>query len=355
LPQFHPIPENDAWWGRGFTEWTNVSRGRSQFRGHYQPHLPGELGFYDLRVPETRIAQAALAREHGIFGFCYYHYWFNGKLLLERPLRGVLESGQPEFPFCMCWANENWTRTWSGGDDEMLMQQRYSNEDHVEHVRWLARYMKDPRYIKVQGKPLFLIYRASQIDGLRDAMQLWRDEARRCGFPGLYLVRFESIHSGEQGVDPVAAGFDASAEFQPRSSNSGAVMPRWLRGPMRALAPSVYRRHRIREYRRLVKGALARQEASYKRFPCVTPGWDNSARRPLRGASIWIRSTPSQYEYWLRETVTRFKPFGPDEDFVFVNAWNEWAEGNHLEPDQKWGRAYLEATRRALARSELKP
>src|ERR1041385_7864756 len=144
LPQYHPIPENDAWWGKGFTEWTNVARAKPQFRGHYQPHLPGELGFYDLRVPETRIAQAALAREYGLSGFCYYHYWFNGRLLLERPLKEVLESGKPDFPFCMCWANENWTRTWSGGDDQMLMQQKYTPDDHVAHMRWLAPHMRDP-------------------------------------------------------------------------------------------------------------------------------------------------------------------------------------------------------------------
>ena len=348
LPQYHPIPENDAWWGKGFTEWTNVARAKPQFRGHYQPHLPGELGFYDLRVPETRIAQAALAREYGLSGFCYYHYWFNGRLLLERPLKEVLESGKPDFPFCMCWANENWTRTWSGGDDQMLMQQKYTPDDHVAHMRWLAPYMRDPRYVKVRGMPVFLVYRASQIDDVRDATALWRDEARRLGFPGLYLIRFESIHVGEQDVDPAPSGFDATAEFQPRSSNAGAQKPIWLRGRFRKLAPPIYNRHRIRDYDRLVKGALMRPRAGYKRFPCVTPGWDNSARRKDRAAHIWVNGTPQSYERWLREALRRFEPFGEDEDFVFINAWNEWAEGNHIEPDQRWGRAYLEATKRAI-------
>lgn len=351
LPQYHPIPENDAWWGKGFTEWTNVARARPLLRDHYQPHVPGELGYYDLRLPEVRIAQAALAREHGLFGFCYYHYWFNGKLLLERPLREVLETGTPDFPFCMCWANENWTRTWSGGADQILMQQRYSEEDHVNHVRWLAPYFKDPRYVKVRGLPVFLFYRAGQIDDGRAATEIWRREALRAGLPGLYLVRVESGHVGEQDVDPAGAGFDAAVEFQPRYGNSGPLKPMWLRGRLRALAPGVYRRHHIREYARLVKGALARKPPPYKRFPCVTPGWDNSPRRPSREARIWLRSTPELYEHWLRETLCRFKPLGDDEDFVFVNAWNEWAEGNHLEPDQKWGRAYLEATRRAIAQS----
>lgn len=345
LPQYHPIPENDAWWGKGFTEWTNVARARPQFPGHYQPHLPGELGFYDLRAPETRAAQAKLAREYGISGFCYYHYWFHGKLLLERPLKEVLESGEPDFPFCMCWANENWTRTWSGGEDQLLMRQRYSEADHVEHIRWLVPYMKDRRYIKVQDRPVFLVYRASQIDRLREATDTWRSTARQAGLPGLYLIRFESNHAGEAG-DPTELGFDAAAEFQPRTS--GPLLPRWLPGPLRRIAPGMYRRNHVRDYRSLVEGALARPRVSYKRYPCVTPGWDNSARRQAQAARIWVRSTPAAYERWLRTTLDRFRTLGVDEDFVFVNAWNEWAEGNHLEPDQKWGRAYLEATRRAV-------
>jgi lipopolysaccharide biosynthesis protein len=185
--------------------------------GHYQPHLPGVLGFYDLRVPETRMA--ALAQEFGIHGFCYYHYWFNGRLVLERRLREVLETGQPDFPFCMCWANENWTRTWSGGEDQMLLKQQYTAEDHAAHLRWLVPYMKDRRYIRVQGKPVFLVYRASQIPDLEKVTAIWRAEAERAGLPGLYLIRFESIHVGEVG-DPHALGFDAAAEFQPRSSNA---------------------------------------------------------------------------------------------------------------------------------------
>ncbi|RYZ08852.1 MAG: glycosyl hydrolase [Myxococcales bacterium] len=352
LPQYHPIPENDAWWGAGFTEWNNVAKAKPLFPGHYQPHLPGELGFYDLRLPETRKAQAELARSHGIHGFIYYHYWFEGRLLLERPLREVLESRQPDLPFCICWANHNWSRTWTGSTEELLLEQRYSLEDDREHIRWLLPYLKDPRYITVAGKPVVFFYRAQHIHHLPETVRLWQQEAKSAGLPGLYLSWVEGNHPSET-PDLTGQGFDAACEFQPRTGTAGPPLPTWLRGRLRTLAPAAFRRHHVRDYARLVEGALAREAAPYKRFPCVTPAWDNSARRaPSRSANVWIGSTPALYERWLRTTLERFTPFGPDEDFVIVNAWNEWAEGNHLEPDRKWGRAYLEATRRALDASQ---
>jgi lipopolysaccharide biosynthesis protein len=350
LPQFYPTAENDEWWGKGFTEWTSVTRARPQFLGHYQPHLPGELGFYDLRLPETRAAQAKLAREHGIYGFCYYHYWLHGRQLLERPAREVLQTGEPDFPFCFCWANHNWTRGWTGGEKQILAAQRYSREDDREHIRYLIPFFKDPRYIKVQGKPVLLLYRAEDLDELDETQRIWREELAKAGIPGIYLVWMESNHQVKL-EDFSLRGFDAACEFQPRSGSAGAPKPIWLRGRLRAVVPGGYGRHNVRDYGRLVRGALGRPVPKYKRYPCVTPAWDNSSRRaPLR-ANIWINSTPQAYEDWLAETLLRFRPFGPDEDFVFVNAWNEWAEGNHLEPDQKWGRAYLEATSRALQRA----
>jgi lipopolysaccharide biosynthesis protein len=347
LPQFYPIPENDEWWGKGFTEWTNVVKARPLFPGHYQPHLPSDLGFYDLRVPETRIAQAELARAHGIHGFLYYHYWFEGKVLLERPLKEVLESGKPDFPFCICWANHNWSRTWTGGSEELLLAQRYSLEDDREHIRWLLPYLKDPRYITVDGKPIVFFYRAEEITHLSETLRIWREEALKVGLPGLYFSWVENNRpDGLRDLTP--EGMDAGCEFQPRTGTSGPPMPVLLRGRMRRLAPKALRKNHVREYERLVSGALDRP-APYKRFPCVTPGWDNSARRaPRLRANIWVGSTPSLYERWLFKTLERFQPFGPGEDFVIINAWNEWAEGNHLEPDQKWGRAYLEATLRAF-------
>ena len=222
LPQYHPIPENDEWWGKGFTEWRNVSKAKPQFKGHYQPHLPADLGFYDLRVEESRIAQAELAKQYGIHGFCYYHYWFNGRRLLERPLEEVLKSGKPDFPFCICWANENWTRRWDGEEQNVLMKQVYSEEDDRNHIRDLFRIFKDRRYIRVNGKPVFLVYRTENIPDPKRTAEIWREEARRAGVGELYLVRVESIG----GCDPVSIGFDAALEFAPDWQRKGPrIMP----------------------------------------------------------------------------------------------------------------------------------
>lgn len=348
LPQFHPIPENDQWWGKGFTEWRNVARARPLFSGHLQPHVPADLGFYDLRLPETREAQAALAREHGIFGFVYYHYWFQGRQLLERPFREVLASGRPDFPFALCWANEDWTRAWDGASGEVLVRQEYSADDDRAHIRHLLPAMADPRWIRVAGKPLFLVYKASRLPDPRRTTDTWREEAARAGLGELYLCRVE--HDHDKG-DPRALGFDAAVDFQPDFANLGRALRRSVaaRALRRLhLTNQAYRSHRIYDYATFVERMLARPAVTYKRFPCVTPGWDNTPRRRRQGL-VLRGSTPDAYERWLRATLDAFAPFGPGEDLVFLNAWNEWAEGNHLEPCRRWGRAYLEATRRALA------
>lgn len=349
LPQYHPIPENDAWWGKGFTEWRNVVKARPLFPGHYQPHLPADLGFYDLRLPEARAAQALLAKEYGIHGFCYYHYWFNGRRILERPVNEIVASGKPDFPFCLCWANENWTRRWDGEDKHVLVEQQYSPEDDVAHLRALAKYFEDPRYIRVDGRPLFLVYRVSNFPDAGDRVTRWRTEAKRLGFPGIYLCAVESMTKDKGLV--ASAGFDAAVEFAPDWEcvppliKPLASRPRFLR---RRIPPSVWLKHDIFEYTDLRDRMLAKPDAPYVRFPGVTPSWDNSARKE-ENAFIIRNSTPEAYEQWLEAVVKRFIPPSPDENFIFINAWNEWAEGNHLEPCQKWGRKYLEATRRALA------
>ena len=351
LPQYHPIPENDAWWGRGFTEWTNVVKARPLFPSHYQPQLPADLGFYDLRLPEARQAQADLAREYGIHGFCYYHYWFHGRRLLQRPFDEVLRSGAPDLPFCLCWANEAWTSSWDGRHGQVLVEQRYDEQDDLEHMRWLAEVFRDPRYIRVGDRPLFLVYRAGRLPDPRRTTEIWRAEARRLGIGELYLCRVESI-GGESG-DPAAIGFDAAVEFQPDWHNLGQPL---RRGPLRralwkaGLSRSAFQLHRVYDYAAVVERMLRRPDPPYKRFPCVTPGWDNTPRRAA-DAAIFTNATPEIYERWLAAVVERFQPHDPNENLIFVNAWNEWAEGNHLEPCQRWGRGFLEATRRALLKT----
>ena len=350
LPQFHPIPENDAWWGPGFTEWTNVAKTRPWFPGHYQPHLPADLGFYDLRVREAHVQQAELAREYGIHGFIHYHYWFHGKQLLEGPVANMLSSGAPDFPFCVCWANESWTRSWTSTGHQLLIEQKYSAEDDLSHIRHLLPMFADPRYIKVDGKPVFFIYRASRLPHAARTFEVWRNEAVKAGLPGLYIVRFEA--SGEQG-DPATFGADAAAEFQPDLRYLPKEFPELA--PLRVLrklrlVPPPLRSLKMYRYAALAQQALQRPLPSYKFYRCVTPGWDNTPRRAggAKGAWLTVGNDPSLYGGWLEQVLRDRKPLGKDEDFVLVNAWNEWAEGNHLEPCQRWGRAYLEATRRAL-------
>lgn len=359
LPQFHPIPENDRWWGRGFTEWTNVAKARPLFAGHEQPHLPADLGFYDLRIPEVREAQADMARTHGIDAFCYYHYWFDGVRLLHRPFDEVLASGRPDFPFCLCWANENWTRSWDGTEAEILMPQRHSAADDLAHVEHLLPAFADPRYLRVGGRPLLLVYRTELLPEPERTAERWRTCALRAGVGDLYLARVESFVSG---VDPRRIGFDAAVEFAP----DWHVLPwapyhrprpdlvtRVQRGLGRAgLIERAYLLHSIHPYDVLVERMRAKPPVDYPRFRCVTPRWDNSPRR-LEGGFVFRDSTPAKYEAWLRATVADTRAaFRGDERLVFVNAWNEWGEGSHLEPEERWGLGYLEATRRALGRAE---
>jgi Glycosyltransferase WbsX len=333
LPQYHPIPENDEWWGRGFTEWRNVTKGRPLFPGHYQPHLPGELGYYDLRVPEVRAAQAELARQHGVYGFVYYHYWFLGRRLLERPFEEVLASGVPDFPFALCWANEEWTRGWDGRSGHVLVRQEFSEEDDRNHIRDLLRAFKDPRYITIDGRPLLLIYRPALIPDLLRTAKTWRTEVQRAGFPDLYLCWVESWGGPPGG--PKAFGLDASVGFMP------------LFGDEMHPTHAAVRGHRIYDYETAAEEALKLLDCRWKRFPSVMVGWDNTARRPW-GATIFHGATPARYEHWLRVTADSLAHVRAEENYLFLLAWNEWAEGNHLEPDERYGRAFLEATRSVL-------
>lgn len=359
LPQFHPIPENDAWWGKGFTEWTNVSKAKPLFKGHYQPQLPTEFGFYDLRVPEVREAQAQLAKEYGIHGFCYYHYWFNGKRILERPFQEIFESGKPDFPFMLCWANENWTRTWDGKENNVLLEQNYSEEDYRKHIRSLIPYFKDERYIRINNKPVISIYKTQKIPNIDVLLRIWREEAKLEGVD-LYICRFETDDTNKK---KFSEGFDAAVEFQPHGGIANYVDKFWI-SRMRenkeltfenlliSLRSRINRLFKVKgliiDYKKFIK-VLSRfqPQEGYKRYRGVTPGFDNTARK-RSNYFVLKNSTPKDFGDWVYQAASEFQPYSKEENLFFINAWNEWAEGNHLEPCIKWGRQYLEELKKNL-------
>lgn len=337
LPQYHPIPENDLWWGKGFTEWTNVSKAASLFEGHHQPRLPAELGFYDLRLEEVREQQAALAKEYGVYGFCYYYYWFNGRRLLERPLNEMLSRNRPDMPFCVCWANEPWSRNWDGKHSEILMPQEHSPESDERFILDLLPVFADERYIRINGRPLLLVYRTELFPDIAKTALTWRELAFKHGID-LYLCRVESFST----KDPASIHFDAACEFPP---NFVGMVPE--ESSCVSLNQPFF--GNIYDYVKLVALMLHRGEPRFKRFLGVTPSWDNTARMAKR-ASVFINSSPDLFRHWLATAIRRTEQrFDGDEQIVFINAWNEWGEGCYLEPDLHHGRAFLEACQTALA------
>ena len=338
LPQFHAIPENDEWWGKGFTEWSNVKPAQAQFDGHYQPHLPGELGYYDLVNSSTQARQVALAELYGIAGFCFYTYWFSGKLLLEKPVENYLNDSGLNLPFCLCWANENWTRRWDGHENEILMQQIHSPKEDLAFIQYAARYMRDERYIRIDGKPLLLVYRPSLLPSAKASAKRWRSWCQQNGIGEIYLAYTQSFDV----FDPREFGFDAAIEFPP-NTNIQINITKEVKPLNKDFSCTVY------DWRVFVLKSRNYRKPDYMLFRGVCPSWDNTARRKGK-ATIYANSSPRGYQEWLTnavtETCTRIS--NPEERLVFVNAWNEWAEGAHLEPDQKYGYAYLDATRRAL-------
>ena len=325
LPQFHPIPENDQWWGKGFTEWTNVAKCKPQFSGHDQPKLPGELGYYDLRVPEVREKQAQLARDHGIEAFCYWHYWFKGKRLLKRPIDEILQSSRPDFPFCLAWANETWSRRWLGEEKEILIKQTYSADDDLEHARWLAEVLADPRCLRVNQRPVFLIYRPGDLPHPHRTVETIRNECSRRGLPNPYLLAV-TAHVQKDWRD---VGFDGNVDFEPQLGVVPGVMKDGLKVFDYALARQLMRT----------------RKRDFPYHPCIFVNWDNTPRRATNGV-VFVGSTPELFGEGLQEIIHSIQHEPLEQRLVFINAWNEWAEGNYLEPDQKHGRAYLEAVRR---------
>jgi len=336
LPQFHPIPENDAWWGKGFTEWTNVTKAVPQYVGHYQPHLPGELGFYDLRLPEIMRQQAELARAYGVRGFCFHHYWFGGKRLLERPVQQLLEDRSIDVEFCLCWANENWTRRWDGQESDVLLAQNHSPEDDLAFIDDIAPALKDPRYIRVDGRAVLVVYRVSLLPDAAATASRWRARAKELGVGELYLVCAQTF-----GIeDPRPYGFDGAIEFPPHMAVSGDI-----RDQLQIVNPQFS--GQVYSYEDMASSYLARPQPDYPVIKTVSPGWDNEARKPGRGHNFH-GANPGSYARWLRRageaTLKRVEEGTKQPPLVFVNAWNEWAEGAHLEPDRKFGYGNLHAT-----------
>ncbi|WP_313731296.1 glycoside hydrolase family 99-like domain-containing protein [Pseudomonas sp.] len=339
LPQFHPIPENDLWWGKGFTEWTNVVRAKPLFRSHYQPKIPADLGFYDLRAQSAQEAQADLASEYGIHGFCYYYYWFNGKKLLNQPIENMLNSGKPDFPFCVCWANENWSRNWDGQNKHVLMEQHYSPESNLGLIHEFIKMMKDPRYIKHNGKPVLLVYRIKIIPNWLQTAKMWREECRKAGIGEIHLCSIRFGLEPLQGM-PAEHGLDSYVLFPPQDMRFVDAKSK-VHDLNTGFGGTMY------SYDEVVDADVARFKPGYE-WPVhrgAMLGWDNTARR-LTSARVFVGCTPMRYRSWIKQILEQEDSHNPNnESLLFINAWNEWAEGTTLEPDQQYGRAYLEATK----------
>lgn len=341
LPQFYPTPENDQWWARGFTEWTNVGNAKPLFKGHYQPRVPADLGYYDLRLPEVRAQQAEMARDAGIEGFCYWHYWFNGRRLLDRVFSEVVESGEPEFPFCLCWANHSWyQKTWDPSkEDKLLIEQTYPGvEDYIAHFYAMLPAFKDRRYMKVSGKLIFGCFAPCDIPDFSIFKNTWNDLAKQNGLEGFYFFGFtfnqnDLVRIRQMGYD--ATCYDGVKDKMDHISLYSRIMRKLLKVPY------------VTEYDAYVENFINNYQLSSKDHPCINPNFDHSPRSAHRGV-ILNNSTPSRWKDFCCRIFDLCKNRNAEENLVFIKAWNEWGEGNYLEPDLKYGHGYLEALKDSL-------
>lgn len=350
LPQYFPIPENDEWWGPGFTEWTNVAAASPLFRGHEQPKLPGALGFYDLRVHETRQAQAELAQAHGVEAFCYWHYWFGGKRILDRVFDEVLQSGRPNHSFVLGWANQTWTGVWHGAEDRVLIEQTYPGEqDHRRHFEYLLHAFRDERYFRVDGKPLFYFFHPELIPRVKDVTALWRELARSAGLRGLYLVgEIRNPIPLPSSLAP-SMGLDALVPVRlPGLLRRSRHPVKWLRRRLNGSRLVAGRGPTLHDYQLATRDLVVAESVRLDVHPCVMPNWDNTPRSGRRGL-VLRGSTPAAFSRHVAAAAAAIQHKPIQERLLFVKSWNEWAEGNYLEPDRAHGLAWLEALRDGLA------
>lgn len=348
LPQYHPFPENDEWWGKGFTEWTNVARAIKLFPGHYQPHIPADLGFYDLRLAEVREAQASLAREAGIEGFCYYEYWFgNGKRLMQRPFDEVVASGKPDFPFCLAWANHSWyKKLWNPNDkgkDKLLIKQEYGGEkDYTEHFLTLLPAFKDKRYIRVNGKLLYFIYDSIGFEDANNFMETWRQLAKENGLGDFFFVATD--YNSEHREMLLSKGFDAihNVDYMNIYHKCSLFKKALLTIGRKYLhIPMIYR------YEDAIKYMLHPDCSRRDVIPVITPNWDHTPRSGARG-TVMTNAMPKYFKQLAMRAIEMVKDKPEEERLIVVKSWNEWGEGNHMEPDLKYGHGYIEALAEAI-------
>ena len=355
LPQYHPIPENDEWWGKGFTEWTNVAKAKPLFKGHEQPLLPADLGFYDLRLAEIREQQVELAKAYGLHGFIYYHYWFgDGQMVLERIAEEVLISQKPDFPFCFCWANETWSGIWHGLEKKILAEQKYlGNEDIKNHFKYLLPFFKDDRYIKVEGKPVLFIYEPLNIPNSKEYLTMYRELAKYSGFPNLFII---ASSKGADELDYIQLGYDANVSNSYHQSFDSEkvkfLYPSFIDKVIGKFYPQyIQKKGPILIDNIKVNNNIVFKDTNVETYPMVVPNWDNTARSSRRGV-VMQNSSPGLFQKEVEKAV-KFLDKKPSEhqQFLIIKSWNEWAEGNILEPDAKYGHAYLNALKTVVGNS----